>query len=328
MSPSSGSTAASALELRRPKRPPSRTRPASTHLAARPPRAAGIDAGSASSSRGGERLGGYLSDSGERREVVCVPSAGGSTLVVDRRAGTLGDARLVERLGADEPRENARVLCRLYLADQTRGRCRALSAEDLETAVETESAGASGVAGAEVQMRDAEGYVYRIRVVASSASLLELRWTRGHESQSAEVYEPLTLRDVVGHLEDYEPARSATTDALARGRDDERVSTSRLAAELERLLESSIVLNRGLREALERVIAERKLSMSEIAMRCGRTKREQNGGQSGEASWLARRVGLLPEGGKELPTPWISSAVLALIARDGLGVAPNEVELA
>ena len=67
--------------------------------------------------------------------------------------------------------------------------------------------------------------------------------------------------------------------------------------------------------------------MSEIAIRCGRIKRDRRGNVSGETSWLARRIGLLPEGGGDEPTPWVHSDVLALIARDGLGVSPREVEL-
>ena len=64
--------------------------------------------------------------------------------------------------------------------------------------------------------------------------------------------------------------------------------------------------------------------MSEIRIRCGRTK---DAGQSGDTSWLARRIGRLPEAGKTQPTPWVHSDTLALIARDGLGVSPREVEL-
>jgi hypothetical protein len=67
--------------------------------------------------------------------------------------------------------------------------------------------------------------------------------------------------------------------------------------------------------------------MSEIAIRCGRVKRDRRGNESGETSWLARRLGLLPEGGQSTPTPWIHSDVLALIARSGLGLSPREVEL-
>ena len=34
--------------------------------------------------------------------------------------------------------------------------------------------------------------------------------------------------------------------------------------------------------------------MSEIATRCGRVKRDSRGNESGETSWLARRLGILP----------------------------------
>jgi hypothetical protein len=67
--------------------------------------------------------------------------------------------------------------------------------------------------------------------------------------------------------------------------------------------------------------------MSEIAIRCGRVKRDTRGSSSGQTSWLARRIGQLPEGGQDSPTPWVHTDVLALIARDGIGVSPNEVEL-
>jgi hypothetical protein len=74
-------------------------------------------------------------------------------------------------------------------------------------------------------------------------------------------------------------------------------------------------------------IEHQGLSLSEIAIRCGRVKRDHRGNESGETSWLARRLGILPEGGRNAPTPWIHSDVLALIAREGLGVSPREVEL-
>ena len=34
-----------------------------------------------------------------------------------------------------------------------------------------------------------------------------------------------------------------------------------------------------------------------------------------------------PEAGQDQPTRWVHSDVLALIARDGLAMSPNEVEL-
>ncbi len=87
------------------------------------------------------------------------------------------------------------------------------------------------------------------------------------------------------------------------------------------------MLNRGLREVVQRKLARGELSMSQIAVRCGRVKRDRRGNVSGETSWLARRIGQLPEGGEDAPTPWVHSDVLALIVRQGLGAAPHEVEL-
>jgi len=100
-----------------------------------------------------------------------------------------------------------------------------------------------------------------------------------------------------------------------------------LRTELERVKGSPIVLNRGLRQAVLAAVEWQGVSMSEIAIRCGRVKRDAKGKESGETSWLARRLGVLPEGGGKTYTPWIHSDVLALIARDGLGISPREVEL-
>lgn len=84
------------------------------------------------------RLGRYFDDpSGLPREIICLPGAGGSTLVIDRDAVTLGNRRLVAHLAADEPPANARLIGSLYLADENRGRCRRVRAEDLEIAPAT-----------------------------------------------------------------------------------------------------------------------------------------------------------------------------------------------
>jgi hypothetical protein len=136
----------------------------------------------------------------------------------------------------------------------------------------------------------------------------------------------VSLRSVVGALESYEPARTMTATAIGAHRFDAGVSVVALGAELRRLATSSITLNRLLREAVLRAVAE-GLTLSMIAMRCGRIKRDPRGNISGETSWLGRRLGLLPEGGNSRPTPWIHSDVLALIARRGLGLSPREVEL-
>jgi hypothetical protein len=100
-----------------------------------------------------------------------------------------------------------------------------------------------------------------------------------------------------------------------------------LRGELERVSLSPIVLNRGLREAVERALAGGEVTMSEIAIRCGRLRRGERGAVSGETSWLGRRIGQVGEAGRSQPTPWIHSDVLALIARRGLCLSPNEVEV-
>jgi hypothetical protein len=155
-------------------------------------------------------------------------------------------------------------------------------------------------------------------------SIPALRWTRRGDASDTET---VSLREAIATLESYEPLRSITGAALYRYERDPTVSCTVLRAELTRVLDSAIVLNRGLREAVVEKVSAGGASMSEIAMRCGRLKRDSRGNATGETSWLARRVGLLPEGGHTEPTRWVHSEVLALIARQGLGIAPREVEL-
>jgi hypothetical protein len=162
--------------------------------------------------------------------------------------------------------------------------------------------------------------------LSTGMSIPELRWCRSDSIESAQACDPVSVREAVGALQAYAPICDTTHDAVCRGRGDESVSTAMLRAELVRVRESPIVLNRGLREAVSKAIEDQALSLSEIAMRCGRVKRDAAGNVSGETSWLARRLGLMPEGGRDTPTPWVHSEVLALIARDGLGVSPREVE--
>jgi hypothetical protein len=152
-----------------------------------------------------------------------------------------------------------------------------------------------------------------------------LRWTVTTRAGAGR--QVLPLRQVFGLLQAYEPAASMTRAALAAHPQSLSVSGFALRAELDRACNSPIVLNRALRERVERAVATEGLSMSAIATRCGRVKRSRNGSESGETSWLARRIGQLPEAGKNRPTPWVHSDVLALIARDGLGISPHEVEL-
>jgi hypothetical protein len=279
--------------------------------------------------RGTRSLGSYIAlGSEQRREVVSLRRPDGSTLVVDYRLGSLSDARLIAHLAADEPPENARIVCELYLADETKGRCRAVTPEDFDLTCHATPPPPNAHAPTAVDaLRDADGHVYRIRELPTLETVPELRWTRASHPGQDHSFEAVSLRDVVGALEDYEPACTLTAQALAVHRGRCGVSVCRLAGELERLARSPIVLNRALREAVERALVRDELSRSEIAIRCGRIKCDKRGNLSGETSWLARRIGQLPEGGQERPTPWVHSDTLALIARHGLGVSPNEVEL-
>ncbi len=272
-------------------------------------------------------LGSYIAlDTQQTREVVSLQRPDGSTLVVDYQLGTLSDGRLVAHLAPDEPPENAQIVCELYLADDTKGRCRAVTREDFDlTRHATPPPSGADAPTAVDAVKDAEGHVYRIRELPTLETMGELRWTRSREPGREFGFDAVSFRDVVAAVEAYEPARTITTQALTRCA--RNLSTRRLREEYERLIGSPIVLNRGLREAVQRELRVGVLSMSEIALRCGRVKRDTRGNVSGETSWLARRIGQMPEGGEQKPGPWIHSDVLALIARDGLGVCPREVEL-
>jgi hypothetical protein len=273
-------------------------------------------------------LGAYpASEDRGQRDVMALARPDASVLVLDCLAGTLRDALLVAHLAPDEPHGNARLVAKMYIADPTRGRCAPLAALQLDAPEPSEATAAAQAVPGSGALLDARGRTYAIREVSVQGLGFELRWTRTpRDVRDGPLFEPVTVRDVVGALEAYDPAVAITSRALTLPGRGGRVSTVRLRAELRRLLGSRIVLNRGLREAVQRQVGAGS-SMSQIAMRCGRVKRDARGNESGETSWLGRRLGLLPEGGKSAPTPWVHSDVLALIARRGLGVAPHDVEL-
>jgi hypothetical protein len=267
-------------------------------------------------------LGRYRDDADAERELRCLHLSDRSRLVVDWRCNARADARVVGTLAADEPRENARTLVALYLADPSRGRCRRLRRADLSGAQAPEPEAAESP---NEPLRDADGASYAIDPVRCGKPYRELRWTRRAPDEADG--HPICLRDLLAYLQAYEPARSLTLRVIARHEGDASVSVCRLRAELRRVDASPIVLNRRLREAVLRRTASGD-SLSAIALRCGRVKRHTGGYVSGETSWLVRRIGVLAEGGQAEPTPWIHSEVLALIARQGLDLCPAEVEAA
>jgi len=258
-------------------------------------------------------------------------------LVVDRDAVTRADGRLVAHLGSEEPADNAGLMCDLYLTGRAERTCRLLTAADLgatpypdgeHTDTPKSTASVKNMDAPDSRsIEDRQERLYHVDPVPARMSIPEMRWqqspARGHERAAR----MLSLRNVIASLESYQPALSITREVLARHREDPDISVSKLRAEAQRVCASRIVLNRGLREAVLEITKANGLSMSEIAIRCGRVKHDARGNVSGETSWLSRRLGLAPEGGKSHPTPWIHSDVLALIARRGLGISPREVEL-
>jgi hypothetical protein len=275
-------------------------------------------------------LGRYLDPEDRPRQVVALPGAQGSVLVVDRDATTLDDLRLVAHLAADEPPENAAVVCDHYLWDATGHWCRRVTPEDLQGAPFAEAEEQDPEAEAIPRSRtltDGQGRTYRLELCLAEMSIPELRWHRRLPVAGSEPAEPVTMREAIASLESYEPVRTLTHRALAVHSEDPAVSTAMLRNERARVDSSEIVLNRGLRRAALAATATQDVSMSEIAIRCGKVKQDSRGNESGETSWLARRLGLAPESGERAPTPWIHTDVLALIARCGLGISPREVEL-
>jgi hypothetical protein len=258
-----------------------------------------------------------------------MPAAHASTLVVDRLAASGADPRLVAHLSADEPSQNASIVATLYLADARGRHCRSVQSEDYaDPALSEDDGEGEGNTPARVilpdELGDTDGRSYRLQLVSKGSAMPELRWRQQDRDGGVAT---VTTRCVIASIESYEPVRGLSEHAIGNHRRNPLVSVAALDDELERVRDSPIVLNRGLREAV-REATNRGLTMSEIAVRCGRIKRDANGNESGETSWLARRIGTLPESGHAAPTPWVHTDVLALIAREGLGLAPREVEVA
>ena len=265
--------------------------------------------------------------SGPPRELITRPGAAGSILIIDRESETGADERLVAHLPADEATGNVALICRLYAAAEPEARrCRRVDRRDaLITPITARGSVRHGAPEDATSPAEVAAEGYRIERCASRMSIPELRWTAPSPQHAGRRI--VSLRDSIAAAEDYEPLRAITAGAIARAAQDQSVSTTTLGAELARVLDSPIVLNRALREAVQERVGRDQSSLSEIAIRCGRVKRDSRGKESGETSWLARRIGILPEGGQSVPTVWVHSDVLGLIAREGLGISPMEVEL-
>lgn len=144
----------------------------------------------------------------------------------------------------------------------------------------------------------------------------ELRWIADPGS------EPRTVRAACGAVATYEPVVGLTRLAIRRG----EANTSRLQRELADVEALRTTLNRGIRERfLAMATCDPRITRSEIARRCDRCRPRDD---RPDASWVARRLGLKPSSGESVPTPWIAPAVLSLLATQGLGIDPSEVELA
>jgi hypothetical protein len=293
------------------------------------PPGGGLRDSAAAGTRADAILGGYLDGEGRRREVLAQSGPAGSLLVVDRDRSSRGDRRLVAHLPPDEPAANAELVCRHYLHDAPRRRCRRVTAEDIGIApFASEEDELMEMAGASMEVLfDHEGHAYRLERLAGAPFVAQLRWRRHPVRPGAVAPVAVSVREVIGALESYAPVRAATVAALLRHRGRRDISVGRLRAELDRVNASPIVLNRCLRSAVLARVRTEGVSLSEIAIRCGRVKYDARGNLSGETSWLSRRVGLAPEGGGGATTPWIHSEVLALIARAGLNLSPREVEV-
>jgi hypothetical protein len=285
-------------------------------------------------------------ETGAWRAIVALSAKDGATLVVDRLVGTKADARVVARIAPEEDASNAQLMATMYAEDPERGVCRELTNEDMQGAAEQsrsvndpgDNAGAETGAEVEADAEDVapvdptmvlhhdDGGSYSLRSVncRPNGASQELHWV----CEKAGECKTMTLRDTIAHFEAYEPFMAMTTAAIAAGPGQQNVSVAILKSELKRQEESPTVLNRGIREAVLKAVNDREdLSLSVIAARCGRQHNRANNCVSGDTTWLQRRIGIRNESASDKPTHWVSTEVLALIARKGLGIAPREVEV-
>ena len=156
----------------------------------------------------------YIADDGPR-ELVMLDGAGGSRLLVDRRESDGADARLLAHLAVDEPDENARLVCREFLADERRG-ARRLAPGDFGGRGEGEHRSEPRAAFRPRVLTDAAGRRYCCVPAASRSSCAG----GGRRAAAERRRVTLSARDVVGALEAYEPVCAITRAAVARYRHD------------------------------------------------------------------------------------------------------------
>ena len=275
-------------------------------------------------SSGPPTWGTYRDREGRDRALIARPGVGGSVLVIDQDADTLTDRRLVAHLAADEPAVNAQVVAELYLADDEGRVARALHDRDWVTLPDGRELPEEPEPPAPGELRDARGRRYRLAAVDAPPP-------RPPDALGAPQRSPARRAGGAAHGH----RRPGGLRARPRA-DPRRAAAGRPPARAPRCWPASCGCSNAARwcstarcaKHVHRRVRSGELSLSCIAGRCGRGKRRATGLRIGDTTWLQRRLGVLPENGCSEPTPWIHTDVLALIARDGLGVEPREVELA
>ena len=170
-------------------------------------------------------------------------------------------------------------MCEHYLRDTAGHWCRRVTAEDLQVVpLGRQGTRPGSRSGGDTELDRAHrqaGTDIPAGALHDGMSIPELRWHR--RSPTVAGSEPVGMREAIASLESYEPVRTLTSKALALHRADPEVSTATLRTEQARVERSEIVLNRGLRRAALAAAATQDLSMSEIAMRCGKIRCDAKG---------------------------------------------------
>ena len=170
----------------------------------------------------GRTLGRYVDVDGRAREVVARPGAGGSILVLDQSALGRGERRLLAHLAPDEHPGNSALVCRRFLtqARRERCRCRPLAQEDLSAVPFSggvEDGAADDSPPSDVPQLDEFGRSFRLERFQTGMSIPELRWGCW-PSVGAREWLPVSLRETIASLERYEPVRSLTANGPPRHR--------------------------------------------------------------------------------------------------------------